>query len=71
MSTETIGLLGTGVQDVHLDFHTAHELWCEDKGSCTYKSNKKWGGVRVFERFTGTLGLSLFHIVTTLSLIYA
>ena len=25
-STETVGLLGTGAQDVHLDFHTAHEL---------------------------------------------
>ena len=26
-STETVGLLGTGAQDGHLDFHTAHELW--------------------------------------------
>ena len=25
-STETEGLLGTGAQDVHLDFHTAPEL---------------------------------------------
>ena len=25
-STETAGLLGTGTQDVHLDFHTAPEL---------------------------------------------
>ena len=25
-STETVGLLGTGAQDVHLDFHTAPEL---------------------------------------------
>ena len=25
-STETVGLLGTGPQDVHLDFHTAPEL---------------------------------------------
>ena len=24
--TETVGLLGTGAQDVHLDFHTASEL---------------------------------------------
>ena len=24
--TETVGLLGTGTQDVHLDFHTAPEL---------------------------------------------
>ena len=26
MPTETIGLLGTGAQDVHLDFHTDPEL---------------------------------------------
>ena len=26
-STETIGLLGTGAQDGHLNFHTAPELW--------------------------------------------
>ena len=26
-STETVGLLGTGAQDGHLDFHTAPELW--------------------------------------------
>ena len=25
-SSETVGLLGTGAQDVHLDFHTAPEL---------------------------------------------
>ena len=25
-STETVGLFGTGDQDVHLDFHTAPEL---------------------------------------------
>ena len=29
-STETVGLLGTGAQDGHLDFHTAPELWCND-----------------------------------------
>ena len=27
-STETVGFLGTGAQDVHLDFYTAPEL-CE------------------------------------------
>jgi len=27
MSTETVGLLGAGAQDGHLDFHTAPELW--------------------------------------------
>ena len=26
VSTETVGLLGTGAQDVHVDFHTAPEL---------------------------------------------
>ena len=26
MSTKTVGLLGRGAQDVHLDFHTAPEL---------------------------------------------
>ena len=26
-STETVGLLGMGAQDSHLDFHTAPELW--------------------------------------------
>ena len=26
MPTETVDLLGTGAQDVHLDFHTAPEL---------------------------------------------
>ena len=26
MSTKTVGLLGTGAQDGHLDFHTAPEL---------------------------------------------
>ena len=26
-STGTVGLLGTGAQDGHLDFHTAPELW--------------------------------------------
>ena len=33
-STETVGLLGTGAQDVHLDFHTAPELcWPDQLGS--------------------------------------
>ena len=26
-STETVGLLGSGAQDGHLDFHTTPELW--------------------------------------------
>ena len=30
MSNETVGLLRTEAQDVHLDFHTAPELWRVD-----------------------------------------
>ena len=30
---KTTGLLGTGAQDVHLDFHTAPELWIEKPGA--------------------------------------
>ena len=30
-STETVGLLGTGAQDVHLDFNTAPELGKQNK----------------------------------------
>ena len=29
-STETVGLLGTGAQDVHLDFHTAPEFFANN-----------------------------------------
>ena len=36
-STETIGLLGTGAQDVHLDFHTAPEL-CVSTANPTHSS---------------------------------
>ena len=32
-STEIVGLLGTGVQDVHLDFHTAPELHGKEQES--------------------------------------
>ena len=31
-STETVGVLGTGAQDVHLDFHTATEHCCHFGG---------------------------------------
>ena len=31
--TETVGLLGTGAQDGHLDFHTAAELWNRSRSS--------------------------------------
>ena len=35
-STETVGLLGTGAQDDHLDFPTAPELWEQASTSCHY-----------------------------------
>ena len=35
-STETVGLLGTGAQDVHLHFHTAPELWTQGVGKWIY-----------------------------------
>ena len=44
-STETVGLLGTGAQDGHLDFHTAPELWYQLNYSAplnlgkTYRTN--------------------------------
>ena len=39
-STETVGLLGTGAQDIHLDFHTAPELCYAAEGTdlCIYRS---------------------------------
>ena len=43
-STETIGLLGTGAQDIHLDFHTAPELCrlcpCSVQIYCSSKVNQ-------------------------------
>ena len=36
MSTETVGLLGTGDQDGHLDFHTASELWVFSSFFCFF-----------------------------------
>ena len=49
-STETVGLLGMGAQDDHLDFHTAPEI-CEKKK----KKKKKGGGG----------GVDLMHSVKT------
>ena len=45
-STETVGLLGTGAQGVHLDFHTAPELW-------------KWVGIDSGGYFIGSGGYGL------------
>ena len=45
-STETVGLLGTGAQDGHLDFHTAHELckhWLE-RQTKTSAATEEGGG---------------------------
>ena len=36
MSTETVGLLGPGGQDGHLDFHTAPELCAAVDVDCFY-----------------------------------
>ena len=36
--TETVGLLGTEAQDVHLDFHTAPDLW-----STSTETHKAYG----------------------------
>ena len=38
-STETVGLLGTGAQDVHLDFHIAPELCCDASVQFCFKLN--------------------------------
>ena len=35
-STETVGLLGTGAQDGHLDFHTPPELWPLQYGGAVF-----------------------------------
>ena len=51
-STETLGLLGTGAQDAHLDFHTAPELQVfqvcilyalRSDSICTSDGECKWG----------------------------
>ena len=36
-STDTVGLLGTGAQDGHLDFHTAPELWNERSAAAYFQ----------------------------------
>ena len=64
MYTETVGLLGTGAQDVHLDFHTAPEFWQErDTFFLTFyvfgspqnppvvvTHNNSWDSVQAFSR---------------------
>ena len=42
-STETVGLLGTGAQDVHLDFHTAPELCFSEQSVGQGFSFNRWG----------------------------
>ena len=41
-SAETVGLLGTGAQDVHLDFHTAPELWKSHLSCCFTSTEGRW-----------------------------
>ena len=41
-STETVGLLGTGAQDSHLDFHTAPELWFKKKKKSFKYHNRRY-----------------------------
>ena len=50
-STETVGLLGTGAQDVHLDFHTDHEL-------CGFLSQMEY---LIFTCFPSLGGVSYLH----------
>ena len=45
--TETVGLLGTGAQDVLLDFHTASEL-CEDAAVCEFLLLSVHGGEKAY-----------------------
>ena len=47
MSTETVGLLGTGAQDGHLDFHTPPEL-CEDAAVCEFLLLNVHGGEKSY-----------------------
>ena len=60
-STETVGLLGTGSQDVHLDFHTAPELCLHsdimDIYMPVYRSSPVWNDVL-------PRGTSLFRIIS-------
>ena len=44
-STETVGLLGTGAQDGHLDFHTAPELCLQLKLLTSCSTSKETVGV--------------------------
>ena len=42
-STQTVGVLGTGAQDVHLDFHTAPELCTLLLVECCFTSTETVG----------------------------
>ena len=42
-SAETVGLLGTGAQDGHLDFHTAPELCEIHQTQCCFTSTETVG----------------------------
>ena len=53
-STETVGLLGTGAQDVHHNFHTAPELWKMGQTSCCFS-----GGDTISEVVSQTVCYSI------------
>ena len=50
-STETVGLLGTGAQDVHLDFHTAPEFEVKEATSPRSMNLHAWVLALCFEFF--------------------
>ena len=66
-STETVGLLGTGAQDGHLDFHTVSELCAEIKSapfSDVTSTGRVWrteGAVKSNARSVSRFGLAARH----------
>ena len=78
-STETVGVLETGAQDVHLDFHTVPELWyeCEkidvklkDPVTCRSECMSEFGGLRKHKndpactKFIGLESVQFGHVTT-------
>ena len=58
-ATETVGLLGTGAQDGHLDFHTAPELCRVLYNNSTFKTcTRVWCEVCYGQRSIKRHGLS-------------
>ena len=65
-STETEGLLGTGAQDVHLDFHTAPELRGHPTQSCFINSKYNGGGFIVQDLCESRGGRPGLSVLTSL-----